>query len=208
MTDEHQPSVGKSSSHCLECNYELTGLSGRGQCPECGLHFGDELVITGMQRANDSVKVDLFNFIVLISLAIVIEVGLMMSRGTGEWTCCGIPLLIIATGVFASRLLSARSRRELGYDLRWIVDESGIRVIRGMNNTIPTLKWSGIRTVRIRRGFGPFSRAFWRLSVGRKFHSVDLLRHRGQHIWIRASDKAKSLQLRDQILGYRDRSSE
>jgi hypothetical protein len=186
MTDEQQPSVGKSSTHCLECNYELTGLSGRGQCPECGCRFGDELVITGMQRANDSVKVDLFNFIVVISLA----------------------LLIIATGVFASRLLSARSRGKLGYDLRWIVDESGIRVIRGMNNTIPTLKWSGIRTVRIRRGFGPFSRAFWRLSVGRKFHSVDLVRHRGQHIWIRASDKAESLQLRDEILSYRDRSSE
>jgi hypothetical protein len=197
-----------ATRHCRKCNYELTGLPTEGQCPECGGTFGRVLVITGTQRANDSLKVDLFNFIMLISVAIVIEVGLMLSRGTAEWTCCGIPLMIIASGVFASRLLSARSRRELGYDLRWIVDDSGIQVIRGMKNTIPTLKWSGIRTVRIRRGFGPFSRAFWRLSIGRRFHSVDLVRKRGQHIWIKASDKAKTRQLRDEILGYRDRSSE
>lgn len=198
----------RGTRHCLKCNYELTGLPTEGQCPECGATFGRVLVITGMQRANDSVKVDLFNFIILISLAIVIEVGLMLSRDTGEWTCCGIPLMFIATIVFATRLLSARSRRELGYDLRWIIDESGIQVIRGMKNTIPTLKWSGIRTVRIRRGFGPFSRSFRRLSISRRFHSVDLVRSRGQHIWIKGLSAADSKQLRDEVLSYRNRKSD
>ncbi|MDG2032228.1 MAG: hypothetical protein P8J45_14610 [Phycisphaerales bacterium] len=198
----------EGTRHCRKCNYELTGLPTEGQCPECGGTFGRVLVITGMQRANDSLKVDLFNFIMLVSLAIAIEVGLMLSRGTWEWTCCGTPLLIIATGVFASRLLSARSRRELGYDLRWIVDDSGIQVIRGMKNTIPLLKWSGIRTVRIRRGFGPFSRSFRRLSIGRRFHSVDLLRSRGQHIWIKGMNKAECRQLREKVLSYRNKSSD
>ncbi len=42
----------KRTGHCLGCGYELTGLGGRGRCPECGA------AVTDLREAIDPHAVD------------------------------------------------------------------------------------------------------------------------------------------------------
>ena len=195
---DHPPS-GRGRD-CRRCNYDLTGLPCPGTCPECGTRFGNELVIEGMQKKRESLASIITTFILMFMFAAVV------SYFERDGFCCGLSLLLIASLTLISKLLKERTRRELGYDLRWVIDEEGIRVIRGRKGQIPLLTWSGIKDVRVRRSLGPFTPDWSRITIRRSLHSMDMVRVRGQDIWISGLREEDRRRLRESILEYRKRA--
>ena len=201
MTSDPTTSRKEQAKHCVQCNYALAGLGREGVCPECGQRFGTSLVVEGREHPDDSRTGLIIMGVILLGIAIL----MMYASGLNS---CGLPFLIITAIVLVTQLIKGRTRRELGYDLRWVVDQTGIQVIRGKGTRIPLLPWSAIRSVKMRRGFGLFSRSQTQLSIKRRFLSIDVVRRRGQLIWLDgASDDPRIRQLCEDILAYRETSS-
>lgn len=201
MTSDPTTAREDETPRCIQCNYALAGLDRVGTCPECGARFGASLVIEGREHPDDS-RTGL-----IIMGVILLGIGILMMYASGM-NGCGLPFLVITVIVLVIQLIKGRTRRELGYDLRWVVDQSGIQVIRGKGTRIPLLPWSAIRSVRMRRGFGLFSRSQTQLSIRRRFLSMDMVRRRGQLIWIEgASDDPRLQRLCEDILAYRETNS-
>lgn len=201
MTSESPAAPAEEAQHCVQCNYVLAGLGREGICPECGARFGTSLVIEGREHPDDS-RTGL-----IIMGVFLLGIGILMMYASGM-NGCGLPFLVITATVLVIQLIKGRTRRELGYDLRWVVDQAGIQVIRGKGTRIPLLPWSAIRSVKMRRGYGLFSRSQTQLSIRRRFLSIDMVRRRGQLIWLEGSnDDPRLQQLCEDILAYRKTNS-
>lgn len=188
----HQPALTRT---CIECNYALDGLPGKGRCPECGLDYGDELVLVGYRSVPIAKTTAITSLVILIGLAFTFFFTDNVVKGA---ITLGVSVWFLFTYV-----LGRQSHDTLGGDLRWIVNHEGIRVIRGHQTKIPLLPWSQIRVISKAGNLGMRTPGWRTLVARRNIFSLDWFRTRGQQIWLEKIEPESLTELRDKVRSYR-----
>ena len=179
---------------CLRCNYKLQGLPEEGMCPECGLEYGNDLILIGFKSASSSMTNALIGIIVLFILSFIFLLNTNF--------VCGVPMMFVALWYLFNYYKSGKSKDTIGGDLRWVVNSEGIRVIKDLNTDIPLLPWSQIQTVKTRGNLGINKRRWRTLIIKRRFGSLDWISIRGQQIWFEAMDPVSMREMRAQVLSH------
>lgn len=187
------------STNCIDCGYTLTGLADSSRCPECGREFGNELVLLGFKQAQGNASP------VFYGAAALLVIGIASSIFIGTFSCCGLPLIAGAIALAINGYRMHRSLKSIGGDLRWIIDQEGIRTIRFTNTAIQLLPWTQVNEICIRSSLGFRARKWRALRLRRQLLSMDFWRTRGQSIWFEKATRTEMDEWRDRILEFRDK---
>ncbi len=183
---------------CLGCAYELHGHPEKGQCPECGRPYGDDLILIGTASGRSSLV-----WMSVFSAVLTLFGGGILFRGvlSGILSFLGLVIFLYGLRGLIKVWRIHLSRKRWGGDMRWVVSGDGIRVRRGLKTELKLLKWRDIADIKKRRGFA--FRPVRGLKMTRRFFSIDLVRYKSPPIWLGVMTKDEILGIRRDVLSKR-----
>ena len=193
---------------CLSCGYGLFGLTEKGLCPECGVAFGDQIVLTGFSSKGGPISTVITGIVVLlrgnIPLLMLVSATpyLLTFRGIG--TSLLNPCSIVGAILLFVGLRAMRTAGQRGGNLRWVLDEEGICSIKGNQSERKLVPWNEVKRVACPLVLGVRPRRWRVLKIRRGWRSWDLFRQRTPMLWIkgktRSEMRALAKKLNDQFV--------
>ena len=180
---------------CLGCGYGLSGLAEEGVCPECGMPYGGELVLTGFTSRGGprSTMITGIVFLLLGSIELLMVLINTPHLVTFEvvWgslfnICSIFGAIMLAVGL---RGIAVAGRH--GGNLRWVLNQEGIYTIWGDRSERKLVPWQDVRRVAIPLVLGIRPRRWRVLKVRRGWRSWDLFRRKTPMLWLKGKTRSE-----------------